>query len=148
MSKKLQKVEEILDEQMNPIKEREELEEKFMEFPELEEEEILSTEDYIDRIEENAYKRKEKELLGNLYDKGFENGRKAERKEKEEKEIHKRLHEINTFQCVENELYLRGKDEFGKDFTLCMDAFNFLDWIDAGQIEYIKKQVIKYIKSK
>ena len=29
-------------------------------------------------------------------------------------ETHKRLHEINTFQCVDNELYLRGKDEMGK----------------------------------
>ena len=33
-------------------------------------------------------------------------------------EIHKRLHEINTFQCVDNELYLRGKDEMGEDFTI------------------------------
>jgi hypothetical protein len=55
-------------------------------------------------------------------------------------EIHKRLHEINTFQCVDNELYLRGKDEMGEDFTLCFDAFNFLEWIDKEQIEYIKEQ--------
>ena len=64
------------------------------------------------------------------------------------KEIHKRLHEINTFQCVDNELYLRGKDEMGEDFTLCFDAFNFLEWIDKEQIEYIKEQTIKYIKEK
>ena len=62
--------------------------------------------------------------------------------------IHKRLHEINTFQCVDNELYLRGKDEWGKDFTLCFDAFNFLEWIDKEQIEYIKEQTIKYIQQK
>ena len=60
----------------------------------------------------------------------------------------KRLHEINTFQCVDNELYLRGKDEHGEDFTICFDAFDFLDWIDTEQIEYIKEQTIKYIKSK
>ena len=54
-----------------------------------------------------------------------------------EEELHKRLHEINTFQCCENELYLRGKDEYGKDFTICFDAFNFLEWIDTEQIEYI-----------
>jgi len=64
------------------------------------------------------------------------------------KEIRKRLHEINTFQCVDNELYLVGKDEMGKDFTICFDAFNFLEWIDKEQIEYIKEQVIKHIKSK
>ena len=60
----------------------------------------------------------------------------------------KRLHEINTFQCHENELYLRGKDEHGEDFMICFDAFNFLEWIDTEQIEYIKQQTIKYIKSK
>ena len=63
--------------------------------------------------------------------------------------IHKRLHEINTFQCTkDNELYLRGKDEMGKDFTIVFDAFNFLEWIDKKQIQYIKKQTIKYIKQK
>jgi hypothetical protein len=62
--------------------------------------------------------------------------------------ILKRLHEINTFQCVDNELYLAGKDEYGKDFTLVFDAFNFLEWIDQEQIKYIKKQTIKYIKQK
>ena len=60
----------------------------------------------------------------------------------------KRLHEINTFQCVDNELYLRGKDEFGEDLMICFDAFNFLEWIDTEQIEYIKQQTIKYIKTK
>ena len=63
-------------------------------------------------------------------------------------ELHKRLHEINTFQCCENELYLRGKDEHGKDFTICFDAFNFLEWIDTEHLKYIKKQLIKYIKTK
>jgi len=69
-------------------------------------------------------------------------------KVKEPEEIHKRLHEINTFQCVDNELYLRGKDEMGADLTLCFDAFNFLEWIDKEQIEYIKEQLIKYIQKK
>ena len=63
--------------------------------------------------------------------------------------IHKRLHEINTFQCTkDNELYLRGKDEIGEDFTIVFDAFNFLEWIDKEQIQYIKKQTIQYIKTK
>ena len=63
-------------------------------------------------------------------------------------EIHKRLHEINTLQCVDNELYIRGKDEMGKDFTLCFDAFNFLEWIDKEQIDYIKEKVIEYVEKK
>ena len=69
-------------------------------------------------------------------------------KAKEPEETHKRLHEINTFQCVDNELYLRGKDEMGEDLMICFDAFNFLEWIDTEQIEYIKQQTIKYIKTK
>jgi len=63
--------------------------------------------------------------------------------------ILKSLHEINTFSCSkDNELYLRGKDEMGEDFTIVFDAFNFLEWIDREQIQYIKKQTIKYIKQK
>ena len=69
-------------------------------------------------------------------------------KSKEPEETHKSLHEINTFQCVDNELYLRGKDEMGEDLTICFDAFNFLEWIDKEQIEYIKEQLIKYIQKK
>jgi hypothetical protein len=62
--------------------------------------------------------------------------------------IHKRLHEINTFQCLDNELYLRGKDEYGQDFQICFDAFNFLEWIDKEQIDYIKQKVIEYVEKK
>jgi len=62
--------------------------------------------------------------------------------------INKRLNDIDTFQCADNELYLRGKDENGEDFTIVFDAFDFLRWIDKEQIEYIKKQTIKYIKQK
>lgn len=62
--------------------------------------------------------------------------------------INKRLNDIDTFQCADNELYLSGKDENGDDFTIVFDAFDFLRWIDKEQIEYIKKQTIKYIKQK
>ena len=55
--------------------------------------------------------------------------------------IHKNMHDINTFQCTtDNELYLRGVDEYGKDFTICFDAFEFINWIDTEQIAYIKEQ--------
>tara|TARA_R100000951_G_scaffold29236_1_gene25341 strand:+ start:262 stop:540 length:279 start_codon:yes stop_codon:yes gene_type:complete len=62
--------------------------------------------------------------------------------------IYKRMNDINTFQCTDNELYLRGQDEMGEDFTIVFDAFDFLRWIDSDQIQYIKKQTIKYIKQK
>ena len=62
--------------------------------------------------------------------------------------IHKRMNDINTFQAHENEVYLRGTDEYGKDFQICFDSYDFLEWIDKEQIEYIQEQLIKYIKSK
>ena len=60
--------------------------------------------------------------------------------------IRKRMHNINTFQAVDNEVYLRGVDEMGDDFTICFDSYEFLDWIDNEQHKYIKKQLIKYIE--
>ena len=65
-----------------------------------------------------------------------------------EEMIHKRMNDINTFQAHENEVYLRGTDEYGKDFQICFDSYNFLEWIDTENLEYIKEQLIKYIKTK
>ena len=62
--------------------------------------------------------------------------------------IHKRMNDINTFQAHENEVYLRGTDEYGKDFQICFDSYNFLEWIDTEHLKYIKKQLIKHIKTK
>lgn len=59
---------------------------------------------------------------------------------------YKRINDINTLQASnENELYISGKDEQGKDITIVFDSFNFLQWIDKQTIKYIKKQTIKYI---
>ena len=66
----------------------------------------------------------------------------------EEELIHKRMNDINTFQAHENEVYLRGTDENGKDFQICFDAYNFIEWIDTENLEYIKEQLTKYIKTK
>tara|TARA_R100001594_G_scaffold150360_2_gene211220 strand:+ start:1218 stop:1487 length:270 start_codon:yes stop_codon:yes gene_type:complete len=68
--------------------------------------------------------------------------------ELEDELIHKRMNDINTFQAHENEVYLRGTDEYGKDFQICFDSYNFLEWIDTENLEYIKKQLTKYIKQK
>jgi hypothetical protein len=62
--------------------------------------------------------------------------------------IHKAMNNINTFQCCDGELYLRGIDEYGNDFQICFDAYDFLNWIDTEHLKYIKKQLIKYIKTK
>jgi hypothetical protein len=62
--------------------------------------------------------------------------------------IHKRMNDINTFQAHENEVYLRGTDEYGKDFQICFDSYNFIEWIDSKQLEYIKQQLTKYIKKR
>ena len=62
--------------------------------------------------------------------------------------IHKRMNDINTFQAHENEVYLRGTDEYGKDFQICFDTYDFLEWIDTEQLFYIKQQLVKYINKK
>ena len=72
---------------------------------------------------------------------------KKERQEEQEL-IHKRMNDINTFQAHENEVYLRGTDEYGKDFQICFDSYNFLEWIDTEHLKYIKKQLIKHIRTR
>lgn len=66
----------------------------------------------------------------------------------EEKLISKRMNDINTFQAHKNEVLLRGTDEYGKDFIISFDSYNFLEWIDTEHLKYIKKQLTKYIKQK
>jgi nuclear transport factor 2 (NTF2) superfamily protein len=61
-------------------------------------------------------------------------------------EVIKRMNNINTFQAHENEICLRGTDEYGKDFTVWWDSYDFLNWIDEDNLEYIKEQLIKHIK--
>tara|TARA_Y100000593_G_scaffold87914_1_gene169208 strand:+ start:367 stop:570 length:204 start_codon:yes stop_codon:yes gene_type:complete len=58
----------------------------------------------------------------------------------------KNIHDINTFSCSDNEIYLSGKDEEGEDITLIFSAFEFLSWIGKDEIKYIKQQTIKHIK--
>jgi hypothetical protein len=72
----------------------------------------------------------------------------ADQRAQEDELIHKRMNDINTFQAHENEVYLRGTDEYGKDFQICFDSYNFLEWIDTEHLKYIKKQLIKHIKSR
>jgi len=101
---------------------KKELEEQLMKMPKLEQEDLIDTE----------------------YQRGWNDAKEQQ----EDELIHKEMYAINTFQAHENELYLRGIDEDGKDFQICFNAFNFLEWIDTEHLEYIKEQLIKYIKTK
>jgi len=56
---------------------------------------------------------------------------------------YKNIHDINTFSCSDNEVYLSGSDENGEDITIVLSAFELLEWLD---MKYIKKQTIKYIR--
>mgnify|MGYP003109063301 FL=1 len=62
-----------------------------------------------------------------------------------ESKITKRLHDINTFMSTaDNETYLAGKDEYGKEFTMVFNTIELLEWLDK---KYMKEQVKKYIKN-
>ena len=62
-----------------------------------------------------------------------------------ENKITKRLHDINTFMSTpDNETYLVGKDEYGKQFTMVFNTIELLEWLDK---KYMKEQVKKYIKN-
>ena len=138
---------------------KKELEEQLMEMPELEQEEKEITEEeymrwHIKRgTPHSAMKNMREDFRGDFLIKPFyelENPSKETislPKEKDEL-IHKRMNDINTFQAHENELYLRGTDEYGKDFQICFDSYNFLEWIDTEHLEYIKEQLVKHIKTK
>ncbi len=56
---------------------------------------------------------------------------------------YKNLHDINTFQCHRNEVYLAGKDENGKEITIVFNTIELLEWLDT---KHIKEEAIKYIQ--
>ena len=63
-------------------------------------------------------------------------------------QIHKTMHDINTFQSYRNEVCLRGTDEEGNDLTIWFDSYDFLKWIDEEKLEYIKENLIKHKQTK
>ena len=56
---------------------------------------------------------------------------------------YKNLHDINTYQCHRNEVYLGGKDENGKNITIVFNTIELLEWLD---LSYMKEQAIKHIE--
>ena len=66
----------------------------------------------------------------------------------EKQEIIKRMNNINTFQAYKNEICLRGTDEYGNDFTVWWDSYDFMTWIYSDSLKYIGEQLTKYIQEK
>jgi hypothetical protein len=62
------------------------------------------------------------------------------------KEKHTKLNHINSLSLSKTELCLRGTDENDEDLTIWFDAFDFVNWIDHKQIDYIKERLIEHIK--
>jgi hypothetical protein len=60
----------------------------------------------------------------------------------------KRMNDINAFQVADNDVYLAGTDENGKNFTIVFDAYNFQEWITESNIEYIKEKIIENLNLK
>ena len=60
--------------------------------------------------------------------------------------IFKRMNDINTFQCAEGDIFLRGTDEYGNCLQISFCAYDFINWISTEEIGYIKEQIIKHIK--
>ncbi len=56
---------------------------------------------------------------------------------------YKNLHDINTFQCHRNDVYLTGKDENGKDITIVFNTIELLEWLNT---KHMKEEAIKYIQ--
>lgn len=56
------------------------------------------------------------------------------------------MNDINTFQCYEGELCLRGTDSNGEPLVIWFDSYDFLNWIGKSEIKYIKEETIKHIK--
>tara|TARA_R100001443_G_C3344564_1_gene175295 strand:- start:280 stop:483 length:204 start_codon:yes stop_codon:yes gene_type:complete len=56
---------------------------------------------------------------------------------------YKNLHDINTFQCHRNEVYLAGKDENGKEITIVFTTIELLEWLNT---KHMKEEAIKYIQ--
>ena len=136
---------------------KKELEEQLMKMPELETQEEKTYEEAVEHFATTsdccAVKYIEGTNICSKCNQDFstlddEYEKWKEQKEQKDALIHKRMNDINTFQAHENELYLRGTDEYGKDFQICFDSYNFLEWIDTEHLEYIKKQLTKYIKTK
>tara|TARA_R100001460_G_scaffold40487_1_gene75709 strand:- start:11894 stop:12091 length:198 start_codon:yes stop_codon:yes gene_type:complete len=59
------------------------------------------------------------------------------------KDLKKRMHDINTFMSSKgNETCLVGKDEEGNNFTIWFNTFELLEWLD---IEHMKLNTKEYI---
>ena len=51
-----------------------------------------------------------------------------------ENTIRKRLNNINTYHFFEGDITIAGEDELGEEFTVTVDAYELLGWINTDQI--------------
>ena len=46
----------------------------------------------------------------------------------------KRIHTINTYHFFEGDVTIVGVDENGEDFSLSIDAYELINWINTDQV--------------
>ena len=51
-----------------------------------------------------------------------------------DKRIHKRIHTINTYHFFEGDVTIVGVDENGEEFTLSIEAYELINWINTDQV--------------
>ena len=56
----------------------------------------------------------------------------------------KRIHTINTYHFFEGDVTIVGVDENGEDFSLSIDAYELINWINTDQVrEELAKWLLK-----
>mgnify|MGYP003135300619 CR=1 FL=1 len=56
----------------------------------------------------------------------------------------KRINNINTYHFFEGDITIVGVDENGKDFSLSVDAYELIQWINTDQVrEELAKWLLK-----
>ncbi|QDP51042.1 MAG: hypothetical protein Unbinned6004contig1002_28 [Prokaryotic dsDNA virus sp.] len=58
--------------------------------------------------------------------------------------MHKNIHDLNTYHFFEGEITISGNDENGDDFTLTMNAYEVISWLDTDDIrDELAKWILK-----
>ena len=76
-----------------------------------------------------------------------DNGRCPKCSENLEMEIHHTLR-MESRMIYKNRICFGGTDEEGQYRTIWFDSLEFLHWMDKKTLKEIKKQLVKYIKTK
>jgi len=61
-----------------------------------------------------------------------------------ENTITKRLNNINCYHFFEGDITLVGTDEHGNEFTVTIEAYNLIEWVNTDQVrEELAKWLLK-----